>query len=680
MRARRAIPLLVLVLIAPAATLQSASASPAAQILVGFDRSTSASVRASLIAQVGGRRLSTLRPLGVVVVSVPPARSDAALAELERRPGVDYAEVNGAVHADDVVVNDPLLNSSSWQLANPHFPDAWSLTTGSANVTVAVVDTGVEPGHEDLGTLVAGQSFAPGSTDPTNTIDDNGHGTAVAGIIAGQGNNGKGIAGICWSCRIMPVKVLDSDGDGTDQSVALGMIWATDHGARVINLSLSGSDASATLDAAAAYAESKGVVVVAAAGNDDSSRPEYPAASPGVLSVGAVDKNDVRYSSTQYGNTTEMRWGSNYGDWVKVDAPGCTDTTARNDSYWVGDSFCGTSAATPFVSGLAGLAFSYAPTVTASGLENSIEQTAQPLTDGSSYYGLIDAPATLLSLGSAPTGPLASFEPSATSGFAPLSVTFTNTSVNATSFAWAFGDGTGSTATSPVHSFGAGTYQVTLTAMNGGDTTLASTTITVKALPPQASFSAGALSGLAPFTVTFKNSSQNAVSYLWSFGDGTPSSSEASPQHTFTSPGRFAVILTATGPGGSATKSSIVTVAARPDLTLRLARTSTSRRGRRQLASLLVTLGNRGLAADGGVRLRITLPVSSSIKKFTIGGRGCVAAGRRINCSLGTIAAKKSLHIGVVASLLNGTLTLASVSGAKVETTLSNNSASLRTR
>ena len=237
---RKLIPLIVVALVVPAATLQVASAASTTSVLVHFDKNTSAAAQKALSERVGGRKTSTIPRLGTAVVSVPLAKAEAALSTLERLPGVSYAETDGVVHAYAVTVNDPYLNSSSWQLANPNFPDAWSLTTGSSNIVVAVVDTGVQPNHPDQGTLVPGYDFVNNDADPS---DDAGHGTAVAGIVAGQGNNGLGIAGTCWNCRIMPVKVLDSEGLGTDSDVASGIVWAVDHRAEVINLSLGGRTA-----------------------------------------------------------------------------------------------------------------------------------------------------------------------------------------------------------------------------------------------------------------------------------------------------------------------------------------------------------------------------------------------------------------------------------------------------
>jgi PKD repeat protein len=586
----------------------------------------------------------------------------------------------------------------------------------------------------------------------------------VAGIIAAQGNNDQGIAGVCWQCRIMPVKVLDSEGLGTDSDVASGIVWAVDHGAGVINLSLGGPDSSQTEADAVSYAENRGVVVVAAAGNDSTDVPEYPAAYPGVISVGAVGA-DGHYSDF-----------SNYGSWVEVDAPGCTNTTDlgsifRPDTlYYVDSDFCGTSAAAPFAAGLAGLARSYNPSASALSVVNAIEQTAHPhpppYGEGNSVNGSIDASAAIQAIASAPSGPRASFTPSVTTGAEPLPVAFANTSTNATSYVWSFGDGSASTtATSPVHTFARpGTYNVSLMATrspgestmafatitvkgpqasftpsvttgidplhvtfsntstnatsyvwsfgdgtssttttspvhtfdqvgtfsvslvatgSSGDSTTASATITVNPpVVPVASFKANRVSGTVPLTVKFTNSSSRAASYRWSFGDRTPSSMETSPQHTFTSSGTYEVTLTATGEGGSATTSRNVIVKSKapskPDLKVSLARTASRNDGRLHVDSLVATVNNRGLTADTQVKLRITLPAASGVKSVSAGGGSCTLAGRRITCSFGTVASKKTVHAWLVVSLPSGAKTTATVSGGRAEASLANNSASLR--
>jgi Subtilase family len=148
------------------------------------------------------------------------------------------------------------------------------------------------------GALVPGANFVTVGASP---MDDHGHGTAVAGIIAARSNNKQGITGACWFCLVMPVKVLDRNGSGDDTQIAAGIVWAIDHGARVINLSLGGPGTTPELTAALAYAARKGVVVVAAAGNSGTTIPFYPAADPNALSVAATTSGDQPYNWTNFG-------------------------------------------------------------------------------------------------------------------------------------------------------------------------------------------------------------------------------------------------------------------------------------------------------------------------------------------------------------------------------------------
>ncbi|MHB8060691.1 MAG: S8 family serine peptidase, partial [Gaiellaceae bacterium] len=602
---RKKFGLLVLALVASVLLPQAASAARTARILVHFDRHVGAAGQQALIGGAGGRRVATVHRLGTAVVNVPAAEKWQAVAQLRRQAGVSYAEVDRVVHAYAVSINDPfsIAPYPTWPFTNPFFPDAWSLALGGSDVTVAVLDTGVQADHPDLlGKLVSGYDIVNADNDPADdNTKDGGHGTLVSGVIAAQENNGIGIAGVCWKCRIMPVKVLDSTGSGSDSGVASGITWAVDHGAEVINLSLGGPGTTQTLTDAVSYALAYGVVVVAAAGNDGedaalATTPNYPAAYSGVISVGAVNESNSRYA-----------W-SNHGSWVQVDAPGCTDSTGLGSVYL--GNFCGTSTASPFVAGLAGLALSYRPAASASSVVSAIEQSAQLLTSGNSVHGLIDADCALQRVASVFTCVTASFGSSVLSGVAPLSVTFNNASTNATSYTWAFGDGTSSTAASPTHTFtAAGSYDVTLTASDASMSRLARATITVAAPAPVAAFTASKSSGRAPLSVTFSNASANATSYAWSFGDGSAGSTDASPTHIFERGGNFSVTLTASGPGGTATATRTISVSRPlPDLALSLSRKASRLKSGYRLSSFVIKLRNSGDAADGRVKVTIRLP------------------------------------------------------------------------
>ncbi|WP_250001239.1 S8 family serine peptidase [Actinoplanes sp. M2I2] len=268
---------------------------------------------------------------------------------------------------------DPAF-AGQWGVTRTGVDQAWSSTRGSSRVIVAVVDTGVSRLPDLAGRLLPGRDFANHDDDPS---DDNGHGTMAATVIAASGNNRTGIAGICWYCRILPVKVLNAKGGGSYTDIALGIRYAADRGASVISLSLGGSDDSPLLSDAVAYAEGKGALVVAAAGNRGAATPHYPAAIPSVLAVGGVTPSGSRYD-----------W-SNHGPWVDVTAPGCNP--AQGPTGLVAP-YCGTSSATPFVAGVAGLLAATDPAPSAARIRAALVGTR------SLPSGRIDVPAALRAL------------------------------------------------------------------------------------------------------------------------------------------------------------------------------------------------------------------------------------------------------------------------------------------
>lgn len=261
--------------------------------------------------------------------------------------GVDMAH---PVHLD---VSNDTYRSRQWPLTRFGAESLWRTSTGSG-VTVAVVDTGVLGTHPDLrGKVYSGHDFI----DPgTSATDQNGHGTHVAGIIAATADNKRGIAGLARSAKILPVRVLDAKGEGDSATVAQGIVWAAKHGADVINLSLGSPLSDSAGRAAVAYAISRNVLVVAAAGNDGcgllGSPPSYPAAYPGVVGVGAIDQQGAIASY------------SNCGTYVDVVAPGSevlSTMIARPDASlgcsptWTYCTLSGTSMATPYTAAAAAL-------------------------------------------------------------------------------------------------------------------------------------------------------------------------------------------------------------------------------------------------------------------------------------------------------------------------------------
>lgn len=227
-----------------------------------------------------------------------------------------------------------------WGLARAGMPALWRVTVGAPSVVIAVVDTGVDATRPDLaGAVLPGRNTVDGSADVSDAV---GHGTMVAEVAAGRGDNGVQGTGVCWRCKILPVKVAP-DGTGTGTNLAAGIVWAVDRGADVINISLVLGGEDTAVEQAVAYARARGVVVVASAGNDGGTRATYPSSYPGVIGVVAVDPADEPYA-----------W-STRGAWATVSAPGCAVVGAAGGGA---ADFCGSSAAAPFVAGLAGLLLS----------------------------------------------------------------------------------------------------------------------------------------------------------------------------------------------------------------------------------------------------------------------------------------------------------------------------------
>ena len=282
---------------------------------------------------------------------------------LAANPAVVYAEPNHIRTAMRVPA-DPVI-TQQWALRNIHAYEAWDITTGG-DVTIALLDTGVSPSHPDLrDKLLNGYDFYNNDADPS---DDEGHGTYTAGVAAASTDNGVGIAGICWGCNILPVKVLGSRGQGDDATIAQGIRWAVDQGVRIISMSLGGPDDTQVMRDAVQYAHDRNVLIIAASGNGqaDGNKPNYPAAYPTVLAVSATNSND---GVTGFSTT---------GSFVDIAAPGVglwsTIWNQREgDSYGVEN---GTSASCPHVAGAAALALTLRPDLSADQLAEILEAAA----------------------------------------------------------------------------------------------------------------------------------------------------------------------------------------------------------------------------------------------------------------------------------------------------------------
>lgn len=286
-------------------------------------------------------------------LDLPPGLSvDEAVRRVSENPQVEYAEPDG-IGTGGVTPNDPDY-IDQWHHSNImkpsasiQTPRAWDITTGSTNVILAVLDTGLTSSTDFTNRTVAGYNFAYTNAD---TTDDHGHGTAVAGVAAATGNNATRAAGVDWNCRIMPVKVLNSGNSGLYSWWAQGVDFAVVNGAKIINLSAGGSTTSATLTASITNAIAQGVIFVTITHNDGSGTIRYPGRLTNCITVGATDTQDRRAVF------------SNYGAQIDLCAPGTNIYTVSRTgtlSYWWGTSF-----AAPQVAGVCGLLAALRPDLT----------------------------------------------------------------------------------------------------------------------------------------------------------------------------------------------------------------------------------------------------------------------------------------------------------------------------
>lgn len=348
-------------------------------------------------ASVGARLRRTIPQVGVDVVDLPTGLSmPEALERYRQHPAVRWAEPN--FYAEAAVVPNDSLFAWQWGAAKVRGPAAWDLSVGGSHPIIAIVDTGVDASHRDVGAKVLpGWNFV---SNNSNTADDYGHGTHVAGIAAAVSNNFDGVAGMAWHNPILPVKVLDWEGRGTYDAIAAGITYAADRGAAVINLSLGGLYDSQTLRKACEYAYRRGAVLVAAAGNNASTLIRYPAAYPTVIAVGATTQTD------------DKAYFSNYGEQLSVTAPGVDilstmplEPVTLNSEYGYAtmyDSLSGTSMACPHVAGLAALMLSVNPYLAPDDVRHLLQRTALDLGelgwDERFGYGRVQADAALAEL------------------------------------------------------------------------------------------------------------------------------------------------------------------------------------------------------------------------------------------------------------------------------------------
>jgi subtilisin family serine protease len=382
------------------------------ELLVGFDAGVSKAGQTAALSNADATRETAFPQIRAALVSVPAARTAAATKQLLADPRVRYVEPNH-VHHTLATPNDPSF-TQLWGLHNTgqtggtsdadiDAPEAWDLTTGSSGVVVGVTDTGVDFSHPDLAAqqwVNTGENC--GSTSPAapcaqrtdgadndangyvddwrgwdwvnndnNPFDDNDHGTHVSGTIGAVGDNGVGVAGVNWNVKVMALKFLSAAGSGDTAGAIAATLYAANEGAHVSSNSWGGGPFEQSLLDAIEYGASRGMLFVAAAGNDfndNDSGPTYPSSYPSeaIVSVAATDHNDGLAFFSNYGATS-----------VDLGAPGVNVlSTVPGAGY---DSFSGTSMATPHVSGLAALLKARYPAASPYALKAMLLRSVDPV-------------------------------------------------------------------------------------------------------------------------------------------------------------------------------------------------------------------------------------------------------------------------------------------------------------
>jgi thermitase len=330
------------------------------RLLVKFREGTPEAAQQAALAAAGAHVRGEIPQIGVKILELPAQASETArLRAFKNRPEVEFVELDHLA-APAAVPNDTWY-WGQWHLPRIGCEQAWDTTTGATSITIAILDTGVDPTHPDLASkLVPGWSMYEGTSD---TTDNWGHGTLVAGVASAAGNNALGVASPAWNCRIMPIRVIHpTSGLTSDSVIASALVWAADHGARVANASFSVAYLS-SLTAATRYMTERGGITTFGSGNSGSvsSLPNDSYS----LTVGAIDSNNQLASFS----TTGML--------VDLCAPGVgIYSTARGGGYGSGT---GTSCSAPLVAGVAALILSTNPTLTGAQVQAILQQSADDL-------------------------------------------------------------------------------------------------------------------------------------------------------------------------------------------------------------------------------------------------------------------------------------------------------------
>jgi thermitase len=400
-----------------------AEASLAAGRVIVAARSGAASIPEEVAgALYGATSVVELPRLGARLWLVPVGTEPDVAARLAARPDVEYAEPDRLLRLH-ATATDVLYPTHQWNLPKIGAPSAWDVTTGRADVSVAVIDSGFDtlhpdgPAHLRLGCdYVRWRVAAYAGSCPTVADDENGHGTHVVGIVAARQSNVVGISGLAPGVTLVAIRTADAAGSSYMSDVAQAIREAADSGVRVVNLSLGGTTPTTTLQRAVEHALARGVVVVASAGNGfaDGSPAEYPAAFPGVLAVAASTADDQRAGYSTVGDYVDLAAPVGNGDGATPESAITSLYPTTKGSYAM---MVGTSQAAPQAAALAALLLSARPALGGDEVAEILRRTARPLGGAAPNpmfgYGQIDA-GSAVARAATGVAPTPSPEPTAT--------------------------------------------------------------------------------------------------------------------------------------------------------------------------------------------------------------------------------------------------------------------------
>lgn len=359
----------------------------AGQVLLKFKSWVPVWRKVATLSNLRSRAISRISRLDVLVVQIPDeSKVEDMVTAFNRNPDIEYAEPDHiyrlAVTPNDIyfTYQYALFNKGQdidWVPGGPQgtpsadikAPSAWEETTGKEDVIIGILDTGVDPTHEDLkNKILPGYDFVNDDPDPS---DDHRHGTMVAGVVGAETNNGKGIAGVAWKCKILPVKIMNDSGEGRASQIAAGISWAVEHGAKILNLSFAAPSESLTLETALKDAFEKQDIFIAAAAGNDNTRVYYPAAyEKYVCAAAATDYNDERAVYSNFGYEIDV---AAPGEKILTTIPTYMTTPLAPFPYGYG---WGTSMASAHVAGLAALIKSIKPSLKPGQIMNIIRYSA----------------------------------------------------------------------------------------------------------------------------------------------------------------------------------------------------------------------------------------------------------------------------------------------------------------